>query len=121
MNEQVKPITPQEASLKLELPAAVIRAFNRLISERFTVNGCRITQTDAMTAVLEELKKDGVTKTNPRPLDSDDLKVPLCAQDVVNRGWLDVEPVYRNAGWHVEYDKPGYNEDYEAFFIFKKK
>lgn len=122
MNSQVEPITPEQAELKLELPPAVIRAFNRLISERYSVGGARILQSEAVAAVLDELKKDGVTKPNLKPLSSDDtLQVPLTPQDVYNRGWLDVESVYRNAGWTVNYDKPGYNESYEAFFVFKKR
>ena len=32
-----------------------------------------------------------------------------------------IEPLYREKGWNVEYDKPGYNEFYKARFIFKKK
>jgi hypothetical protein len=33
---------------------------------------------------------------------------------------MDVEDVYQKAGWEVEFDKPGYNEDYEANFKFSK-
>ena len=36
-------------------------------------------------------------------------------------GWLDVEGIYRKAGWDVEYDSPGYCEDYPATFKFRKK
>ncbi len=39
---------------------------------------------------------------------------------VCDNHWLDVEDVYREAGWVVEYDKPGYCESYEATFTFKK-
>ena len=34
--------------------------------------------------------------------------------------WLDFEPEYREAGWKVTYDGPGYNEDYEATYTFIK-
>ena len=34
---------------------------------------------------------------------------------------LDFEEAYRAAGWSVFYDKPGYNESYEATFQFKKR
>lgn len=36
-------------------------------------------------------------------------------------GDLDIEPIFRKAGWSVEFDRPGYNENYEAHFIFKKR
>ena len=41
--------------------------------------------------------------------------------DIFANSWLDVEDIYRNAGWDVEYDKPGYCENYEAHFVFRKK
>ena len=37
---------------------------------------------------------------------------------VLDRGWLNFEDIYREKGWRVEYDKPGYNESYDAFFEF---
>ena len=42
-------------------------------------------------------------------------------EKVFKNKWLDVEEVYRKAGWKVEYDKPGYCEDYEAYFVFEKR
>ncbi len=39
--------------------------------------------------------------------------------DVFDNSFLDVEDVYRKAGWKVRYDKPGYNEDYEPYFEFR--
>jgi hypothetical protein len=34
--------------------------------------------------------------------------------------WLDIEDAYREAGWHVVYDRPRNIEDYPATFTFKK-
>ena len=39
---------------------------------------------------------------------------------VFDRGWLNVEDVYRAEGWTVEYDKPAYSDDYEAYFVFSR-
>lgn len=36
-------------------------------------------------------------------------------------GDLDIEPIFRKAGWVVDFDRPGYNETYEAFFVFTKR
>lgn len=33
---------------------------------------------------------------------------------------LDFESAYQDKGWKVEYDKPGYCETYDAFWIFRK-
>ena len=48
------------------------------------------------------------------------VKKCLDSESVYRYSWLNVEDIYRAAGWLVEYDKPGYNEDYEASFTFKK-
>ena len=41
--------------------------------------------------------------------------------DVFSNHWLDVEDIYREQGWNVEYDKPTYNETYDAYFVFSVK
>ena len=38
--------------------------------------------------------------------------------DVFKYHWLDIEPFYRSSGWTVGYNKPAYNESYDAYFIF---
>jgi hypothetical protein len=45
----------------------------------------------------------------------------LNRNEIFKKGWLDVEEIYGKAGWKVEYDKPGYNEDYAAHFIFTNR
>jgi hypothetical protein len=41
--------------------------------------------------------------------------------EVYAKGWLNFEAIYEEAGWKVVYDKPGYNETYDANFTFTKK
>lgn len=38
---------------------------------------------------------------------------------IYTRGWFDIEEHYRKAGWKVTYDKPGYNEHYDANWEFQ--
>ena len=45
----------------------------------------------------------------------------ITRDEVLRQKLLDVEPLYRKAGWQVEYDKHAYCENYEPFFIFSKK
>ena len=33
----------------------------------------------------------------------------------------DIEDIFREAGWKVTYDKPAYNESYDAYFKFEGK
>lgn len=34
--------------------------------------------------------------------------------------WLNFEPIYREAGWKVVFDRPGCNEDYPATYRFSQ-
>lgn len=45
----------------------------------------------------------------------------LKRSDIFENHWLDFEDAYRASGWGVEYDKPGFNETYQARFIFSPK
>jgi len=41
--------------------------------------------------------------------------------NIFDNHWLDVEPIFEDCGWKVEYDKPGFNENYPATFKFTPK
>lgn len=100
----VKPITPDEVvEHKLrEIPDQVVECWNRMIASKSNgSNTITIMQDDIVSALVAAT---GVKR-----------------QAVFDLGWLDIEDLYRNAGWKVSYDKPGYNESYEAYFEFRKK
>lgn len=78
------------------IPDGVIKAVNQLLKENASSTYIVLKQCDVVKAIKECM---GVTT------------VPV--------KWLDFEPVFRKAGWKVEYDKPGYNESYEATFAFR--
>ena len=96
------PITPDDvADLKTTLvPDAVLEVFNAAIAEAW----------DGSVAVVQQ----------------DRVATDIAAMLDISRGavfdlkYLNVEPIYRNAGLHVVYDKPGYNETYAATFKFTK-
>lgn len=96
----VKPIAPSEVIKQKEksLPDEVILVFNELLAQNFS-DGRAVVQQDAVVKLLEEkgLKRGEIFRNH----------------------WLDVEEIYKKAGWFVEYDKPAYNEDYPATFTFK--
>ena len=100
----VKPISPSEVvgKKKESIPPEVLEAFNELIAEGWNGHYSTVYQKDVVARILN--KKDI----------SDE-------KSIAKRGWLDVEDIYREAGWKVEYDRPAYNESYAAFFIFSKK
>lgn len=101
MEEKVRLIRPEEVVLekKKSLPDKVLAAFNQLIAEKWNGYSATIKQEDVVALMI---------------------KKGLKQKQILDKGWLDVEDVYREAGWIVEYDKPGYNESYLATFTFKK-
>ena len=97
--EKVKPISPKEvAGEKIrQMPDAVLEAFNELIAR-------------GGSGYVTVMQKDVVALM---------VKKGLSRSEIFDNGWLDVEDIYRKAGWIVEYDKPGYNETYDAYFTFR--
>ena len=81
------------------IPETVFSVVNDLIAKNYTSGRAQITQ--------------------------DEIIADICALEncdrsfVFEKGWLNFEEVYEAEGWKVEYDKPGYNETYGAYFVFK--
>lgn len=98
----IKPITPEEAFLKV-VPDEVLIVVNELLAQRWNGRSCMITQEEVIIAVLKLMVDQGITR-----------------EEIFNRGWLDIEPHYRAAGWIVRYDKPGFNDSYKAFWAFSR-
>ncbi|MBI2326229.1 hypothetical protein HYU91_02465 [Candidatus Collierbacteria bacterium] len=98
----VRPLTPATvAKQKVEsFPDAVIEAFNEAIAASY-VNG-------RSSFTVGEVVKLMISKGLKRA-------------KIFDNNWLDIEEIYRKAGWTVEYDQPGYNETYEPNFTFTAK
>ena len=107
----VKPITPRKAALAYmsTIPDFVIEVVNTVLAEKSDGSGRMITisQHDITNRIKRYL-------TDIEGADPEDT-----ANMQIDPKWLDFEPLFRQAGWNVKYDKPGYNETYEAFFEFK--
>lgn len=97
------PLSPDDvATAKLAtIPDEVVAVFNRLIAENIG-DGGRATVT--LKAAKAAVAAAGVD-----------------VQEAFARGWFDIEPVYRAVGWGVMFDKPGFNEHYDAFYVFTKR
>ena len=102
MSKKVGPISPNEvcSQAKANFPSAVFEVFNDLIAANW--NG--ISATIRQDEVVKRLVAKGLERN-----------------EIFDKGWLNVEEAYRSKGWRVEYDKPGYNETYEATFTFRRK
>lgn len=106
----VKPITPAEVpdAKAATFPDEVLQAFNELIAENYRDGQSVVLQDAVVDRIVAKLNANLGVKPHQR-------------QEVFTRGWLDVEEVYRKAGWIVEYDKLAYNEEYLASFTFTRR
>lgn len=96
-----KPVSPDQIEDVKEknFPDQVIESFNELLIKNFSGGSATIKQEDVVNLMITK----GLNK-----------------EEIFENNWLDIERIYRSQGWIVEYDKPGFNESYEAFFKFKK-
>jgi len=101
----MKAITPEECKEKA-LPDFVIKSVNKCIQENYRKDSFVIYQDDLVKEIIKHIDSD----------ESYNIK----KQMIFNNHWLDIEETYREAGWEVEYNKPGYNEGYPAYFKFSK-
>jgi hypothetical protein len=101
---EVKPLSPKEVEETAgeNIPAIVIEAVNGLLKKHYRNGLARFTQGE----VIDEVKNIDPTITK---------------HSLFNNHWLDFEPLFQRVGWKVEFDKPGYNEAYEANWTFTKK
>jgi len=94
--KSVGPITPAEARSRkaASIPPEVFEAFNKRIVENLMPHGEAVfTQDSVLDIVLKDVPE--MDRSNRR-------------HELFELGYLDVEDVYRAAGWKVDYDKTGY-------------
>lgn len=92
-----KPLSPSEVEQK-KLPSFVIEAVNSLLMKK-----THFTQGELVQAIFDYAPKR------------------ITSSDIYDNNWLDIEYTYEQAGWNIRYDRPGYNETYEANFTFTPK
>lgn len=95
-----KPISPDEVSQ--EIPDVIIRCFNEMIQAKYVESN--------KTAMF---KKDEIVAHIT-------ANTTFTSSQLYEKHYLDVEPLYKKAGWTVTYDQPAYNESYKAYFKFTK-
>jgi len=104
----VTALTPNEALGRAgeNIPEDVISIVNKLLMENLRVN----ISNDRKYLSSNVLQNDIVDRIVEATM------VP--SEAIFKKRWMDFEPVFRRAGWKVVYDRPGYNETYEANFTF---
>ena len=96
---KIKPIRPDQ--VHIEIPDAVIVIFNNFIRENW--NGYR--SSFALRKIADAIRYD-------MGLPDD--------EDIAGKGWLDIEPLYKNAGWIVRFHSPDPGESFPSYFSFTK-
>lgn len=101
---KIEPIRPEQVveAKKESLPEAVFDVFNKLIAANWDGRSSTFKQKEASEMIMKKMKG-------------------LTAQDVIDRGYLDIEDIFRAVGWEVIYDRPACNETYPPTFEFRKK
>lgn len=94
------PIKPSQ--LKKDIPESVFDCFNELINKHFDGHSAVVPQQEVV-ALHKAKNGDKILEYK------------------FQYSWLDVENDYRDAGWDVQYEKPGYNEPGDAYFTFTPK
>lgn len=97
------PLTPNEISAykAQQIPEEVIEVWNLIIAKHFTGASSQFTRVEVVKAIADKMNVD--TRT------------------VYDNGWLYIRELYTDAGWEIKLDIPGYNETYEAFYVFCRK
>ncbi len=97
-----KAFSPNEArkAKATLIPDEVIEAFNELIALSLENDIARVSQCELLNLIERKFRQ------NNKPL--------YHRNDVIEKGWLNIEPLYEDAGWEVTYDRSGMGECYEA-------
>ena len=101
---EVEPISPKEVLKlkKISLPPEVILAFNETIIEHFDGRQSHFLQKYVVALIV---KKMGMSSEKDKRM-------------IFDKHWLDVENIFIQKGWDVEYEKPAWNETGEPTFTF---
>lgn len=98
-----KPITPHDVLASIEIPDWVISAANKCIKDNYKCQfrHSKFTQDELIEYILDESPSEDIDR---------DM--------IFDKGWLNIEPIFRNAGWKVTYFKPAYYEPDPPTFTF---
>lgn len=94
----VEPVGPNDIIIEHVIHPSMIRAVNMLLS-RFNGKSLTLKEKEIVTKFLE-------------------LEPDISRDVIFDNHWLDFEGIYIRKGWKVSYDRPGYDENYDPYYIF---
>lgn len=97
-----EPLRPSEVPFwkTQSFPNEVIETWNLIIAKNYDDGFSEVLQSEIVKALAD--------------------KLDVNSNAIYASKFLNIEDIYREYGWKVTYDKPGYNESYPAKFIFEK-
>lgn len=102
----IKPEDINKAKAKL-LNKDVEQAVDFLLARNWTGT--------SSTIILKDICKKAFEIANPA-----DMIYEAYERYLYDNKMLDIEEAYREAGWKVYFDRPAYNETYQANFMFSR-
>ena len=118
-----KAISPKQVAAKKaeSFPDYVFDAFNELIAENFSAGSAKVTQDKAVQRILDKANA-GISD---QELDDEfgGYGRSLSRAQLFERGYLNIEEVYRAQGWDVDYHKAYafMNDMGPSYFTFRSK
>lgn len=114
METEVKPLTPAEVRQRSQnaIPPAVIEAVNELIVADGHSSAPIVKREPLIALILKKHWPDAPEDT-----------LPTFRREILDRGWLDFEPLFEKQGWNVQYNAPdrGDSNNYDPYFRFTPK
>ena len=105
--KKIKPISPAEAEANYKILPEVVQAVNELITEKYKGKGSfTLMQNEVINRIMKFCKAN---------------KTKMTREKLFDEHHMDFETYFEKEGWKIIYDKPGYNETYEASFKFTPK
>jgi hypothetical protein len=129
----VKPVTPKQVlDLKYTvIPDFVVEVFNEMLIKELSGKYATLSQKEVVKAILDRMEADyqpimsghsnGDSFSTFADDESSDTRRRRNRDKIFKGNWLDIEPIFRKAGWEVSYDRPGFNETYEPTWKFSAK
>ncbi len=102
------PLSPAEAlrAKAGNIPAYIVEAANELLVKNLSLQGYA-------TIKLPELIDLSVAKAGQ-------AGIAVHRQTMIENKWFDIEPLFRAAGWKVDFEKTAYNDPGPSYFTFQR-
>lgn len=108
MNTEIKPISPSDINIVNRIPSYVIQAVNELIKKYYIGKAFTINQDELIAKIIPLSLNESTCET-------------IDKKTIFDKGYLDIEAIYNQCGWHVVYEKPYGDESFDAYFKFTPK